>query len=112
MVTKTSLVPFLPLMLMPRAFFTEKGNDAFGVIGRVVVKVNYTARIKWMSMSEEKKGCHLPLRGRLHVSDSAFESPYDSMHNLHTRGLGWFLLSFGHQLQPLVNTYQVKLVEN
>jgi hypothetical protein len=47
------------------------------------------------------------LRGRLHVSDSA----HDFMHNLHTKGLG-FQLSLRHQLQPLVNTFQDKSVEN
>jgi hypothetical protein len=26
------------------------------------------------------------IRGRLHMSDSAFESPYDSVHDLHTNG--------------------------
>jgi hypothetical protein len=51
------------------------------------------------------------VRGRLHVSDSAYESPYDSVHDLHTKGLG-FRLSFGHQLQLLLNTYQEKLSEN
>jgi hypothetical protein len=52
-----------------------------------------------------------PLRGRLHVSDSAYELPYDWVHDLHTKGLG-FSLSFGHQLQLLVNTYQEKSFKN
>jgi hypothetical protein len=43
----------------------------------------------------------------LHVSDSAYEFPYDSMHDLHTKGIG-FRLSFRHQLQLLVNTFQKK----
>jgi hypothetical protein len=51
------------------------------------------------------------LMGRLHVSDSAYESPYDSLHNLQTKGLG-FRLSFRHQFQLLVNTYQKKLIDN
>jgi hypothetical protein len=42
--------------------------------------------------------------GRLHVSDSVYELPYDSVHDLHTKGLG-FRLSFGHQLQLIVNTF-------
>jgi hypothetical protein len=37
-----------------------------------------------------------PLRGRLHVSDSAYESPYDSVHNLHTKGIG-FLISISEE---------------
>jgi hypothetical protein len=45
------------------------------------------------------------------VSDSVYESPYDSVHDLHTKGL-WFRLFFGHQLQPLVNTFQEKSVDN
>jgi hypothetical protein len=40
------------------------------------------------------------LWGRLYVSDSVFESPYDSVHDLHINGLG-FRLSFKHQLQTL-----------
>jgi hypothetical protein len=44
------------------------------------------------------------------VSDYVYESPYDSVHDLHTKGLGvWF--SFGPQLQLHVNTYQEKLVK-
>jgi Tfp pilus assembly protein PilF len=27
--------------------------------------------------------------GRLHVSDSAYKSPYDSVHNMHAKGLGF-----------------------
>jgi hypothetical protein len=46
----------------------------------------------------------MTIRGRLHVSDSAFKSPYDSVHHLHTKGLG-LPLSFGHQLLLRVNTY-------
>jgi hypothetical protein len=40
------------------------------------------------------------VRGRLHVSDSAYELPYDSVHDLTTKGLG-FRLSLGHQFQLL-----------
>jgi hypothetical protein len=43
------------------------------------------------------------VRGRLHVSDFRYEFTYNSVHDLHTKGLG-FWLSFGHQLQLLVNT--------
>jgi hypothetical protein len=48
-----------------------------------------------------------PLRVRLHLSDSASKSPFDSVHDLHTKGLG-FQLVIRQQLQPLVNTYQKK----
>jgi hypothetical protein len=36
----------------------------------------------------ENAPCNQPLRGRLHVSDSDYESPYDSVHDSHTKGLG------------------------
>jgi hypothetical protein len=42
------------------------------------------------------------------VSYSAYESPYDSVHNLYTKGLG-FLLFFQ---QLLFNTFQEKSVDN
>ena len=51
------------------------------------------------------------LRGRLHVSESAYESPYDSAHDLHTKGLG-FQFPIIHSLQPFVNTFQEKLIPN
>jgi hypothetical protein len=38
------------------------------------------------------------------------ELPYDSVHDLHRKGLG-LQLSFGHQLQLLVNMYQEKSFE-
>jgi hypothetical protein len=47
------------------------------------------------------------VRGRLHVSDSAYELPYDSVHNLHTNGLG-FRVSFGYQLHPLASLQACK----
>jgi hypothetical protein len=46
-------------------------------------------------------------RGRLDVSNSA----YDSMHDLHTIVL-WSRLFFRHQLQPLVNTFPVKIAQH
>jgi hypothetical protein len=42
----------------------------------------------------------LAVRGRLHVSDSVYESPYDSVHGLHTKGLG-YLFSL---INPLITT--------
>jgi hypothetical protein len=50
------------------------------------------------------------IRGRLQVYDFAYELPGDSVHDLQTKGLG-FQFSFGHQLQPLVNTFQEKSVK-
>jgi hypothetical protein len=50
------------------------------------------------------------LNGRLHVSYSAYESPYVFMNDLYTKGLG-VGLSFGHQLQLLVNTLQEKSLQ-
>jgi hypothetical protein len=47
------------------------------------------------------------LRDRLHVFDSAYESLYDSKHDLHIKSLG---SSFEHGLKLLVNTFQEKLV--
>jgi hypothetical protein len=44
------------------------------------------------------------------VSDSEYKLPYDSVHILYTKGLG-FQLSFGHQLQPMVNKFYEKSVE-
>jgi hypothetical protein len=55
--------------------------------------------------------CEREIRGRVHVSDSVYESPYNYVYDLHSNGLG-FQLSFGHQLQPLVNTFQGKSSEN
>jgi hypothetical protein len=53
-------------------------------------------------------------RGRLHASDSTYDSPHDSAHDLHAKGLFRVLIivSPRHQLQLLVNTYQEKLVNN
>jgi hypothetical protein len=45
------------------------------------------------------------------VSYSPNESSYDLLHNLHTNCIR-SQLSFKHQLQPLVNTFQEKSVEN
>jgi hypothetical protein len=45
------------------------------------------------------------------VSDSAYESPNDSVHNLHTKGLR-FQLSFRHQLNSEEKKIQEKLFKN
>jgi hypothetical protein len=42
--------------------------------------------------------------------DAGYELLYDSVHNLHTQGLG-FCLFFGYQLQLLVNTFQDKPIK-
>jgi hypothetical protein len=55
------------------------------------------------------------LRGRLNVSDSAsdsaYASPYDYAHDLHTKGLG-FEFSIIHPLQQFVNTFEEKSIPN
>jgi hypothetical protein len=50
-------------------------------------------------------------RGRVHVNESVYESPYDWLHNLLPKGLG-FLFSIIHPLQPFVNTFQKKSIPN
>jgi hypothetical protein len=45
-------------------------------------------------------GKSLLFRGRLHVSDSAYESRYDFVHDLHTKGFG-FGLSIQHHYNEI-----------
>jgi hypothetical protein len=47
------------------------------------------------------------LRGRLHVSESAYESPYDSVHDLYANRIG-IQFFFRHPLQWFVYTFQKK----
>jgi hypothetical protein len=51
------------------------------------------------------------VRGCLHLSDSASESRYDSVHDFYKKGLGGSI-NHGHQLQLFGNTFQEKLVED
>jgi hypothetical protein len=46
----------------------------------------------------------IEVRGRLHVYGSVYELPYDSVHNLLPKGIG-FQFSIPHPLQPFVNTF-------
>jgi hypothetical protein len=81
-------IPFL-LFLLPR-------------FGLVLTDTRDRDYISGWAAAAEQFG---PFRGRLDVSDSTYESPYDSVHNLHTKSLG-FKLSLGHPPKLLVNTYQ------
>jgi hypothetical protein len=65
-----------------------------------------------MTRSKQKSNKLSAVLGvRLHVSDTADKSPHDSVNDCHAKSLG-FRLYFGHQLQPLVNTFKERLVKN
>jgi hypothetical protein len=55
-------------------------------------------------VSDAKTSNFRSVRVRLHESDSAYKSRYDSMQDLHTKGFG-FGLSFRHRLKPFVKTF-------
>jgi hypothetical protein len=51
------------------------------------------------------------LRGCLHVSESPYELPYDSVHNFYANRIG-IQLFFCHPLQWFVFTFQPKKIKN
>jgi hypothetical protein len=51
------------------------------------------------------------VRGRLHVSESPYESPYDSVQDLYANRIGSQLF-FCYPLQWFVYTFQPKIIKN
>jgi hypothetical protein len=74
-------------------------------------EIRHFCKILFICKHSEDNGPRSSFRGRLHVPDSVYESLYDSVHDLRSKGLG-FRLSFGHQLQLIDNKYQDDWVEN
>jgi hypothetical protein len=56
------------------------------------------------SMLHDVRHSHMG-RGRLHVFESAYESPYDSVHNLYANRI-WVKFFFCHPLKRFVYTFQ------
>jgi hypothetical protein len=53
------------------------------------VKGKLVFKGKPVSIHHQSQAALGPVRGRLHVSDFAFEKPCDSVHDLHRKGLGF-----------------------
>jgi hypothetical protein len=103
--------PYLECKVSRVIVWKEKSND--NLWAKIVVTEDKLWNEKYMGSINFEELFHglfsnfieICLRGCQHVSDSAYESPYDSVHNLHTTGMG-IQFFFCHPLQRIVVTFQ------